>query len=173
MKQGDCPEPTKHNPESPGWIDPRPPQKIADILGGMSFTPTCNQPEARKQSCALCNLDFVSNPQWFGTRWHYPNICTYCGDNYSHSQEIRNGATATFSGKHLEPRSILDDVLGPKKFHCPKCYKLVRVSPVKNGAYWEYNGRCDGCGSKWVNIYHAYKRKTTEQESTDYYEDPD
>lgn len=139
--------------------DPNPPRHVKDILGEIKLIPDIPRPESRKQRCALCHLDFLSNPQWFANKWMYPNICVYCGDNHSQIEQVRSGGEIGVRGKKRVPRTELDTALGPKKFYCPGCGNLEKVNPVKDGAYWAYNAQCSQCGVKWVNLYHAYKRK--------------
>jgi hypothetical protein len=140
----------KPDPEDPGWIDPHPPRSVGSILGEMSFTPTCEAPEVRQQACALCDCRFVSRPQWFGSKWHCPNICLHCGDNYSHREELRNAK---------RPRTELIDNPGPKKFVCCGCHKILTITAVKDGLYWLYKGPCQHCGTYFENLYYAYKAK--------------
>lgn len=139
-----------NDPESPGWIDPNPPRRVGDILSDMSFTPTCEDPKVRKQECALCRCQFLSRPQWFGTKWHYPNICVHCGDNYSHREELRNAR---------RPRTEFINNPGPKKFYCPGCKDVLTIPAIKDGLYWLYKGPCPHCGTYFENLYYAYKAK--------------
>jgi len=138
--------------------DPNPPRHIREILGQMSFIPTYPEPEPQTKECALCHCNFLSNPQWFGSQWHYPNICVNCGDNYSHRSEVLHPPP----GKR--PRTEPIECPGMKHFTCPGCHRSVSVQPVKDGAYWSYSGPCPHCGTNFVNLYHAYKAKPKDEE---------
>jgi hypothetical protein len=138
-----------YDPESPGWIDQHPPQRIGNILGEQcKFEPDRPAPESRQQQCDLCYCNFLSVPQWLLTRWHHPNICSHCGENYSHRESIVGAR---------RPRTIFIPNPGPKEHYCPGCHQKIIVLAIKDGAYWLYEGPCPECGQEFENLYYAYK----------------
>lgn len=58
-------------------------------------------------------------------------------------------------------------IMGPRTWYCNDCHALVSVGPVKNssGRYWVYRGKCTNCGVTFENLYHAWRRPTTDEKS--------
>lgn len=122
------------------------PRHVSEILREAKLFPEpedlAQKPASRPQECAYCHQTFTANSHWFGSKWHFANVCDSCS---KHGRWV----------KVLDDPTFWEDVEKAKDriFVCGGCDNEQRVRPTFEAGLWHYEMKCYRCGAKSLGLY--------------------